>query len=115
MTAGQAIAWLDDRQSNVYSTQEKLRWLTQMEEMACFLRRRFGLSASVQELTENSQLMIPSPYNSLYPLWLEAQIHYANGEQRKYNNAMAVVTDWWKDYANMLNREHPKNTRWKFY
>ena len=38
MTAWDAIRWIDDKQHNVYSVEDKLRWLSQVEAMACRLK-----------------------------------------------------------------------------
>ena len=60
MTAGQVLAQVDDLLPNSYPGEQKRRWLR------------------------------PAPYDGLYRHYVEAQIHYANGELERYNNAMAL-------------------------
>ena len=62
MTAGQVLAQVDDLLPNSYPGEQKRRWLRQA----------------------------PAPYDGLYRHYVEAQIHYANGELERYNNAMAL-------------------------
>ena len=42
------------------------------------------------ELADAAPLLAPAPYDGLYRHYVEAQIHYANGELERYNNAMAL-------------------------
>ena len=42
------------------------------------------------ELADAAPLLAPAPYDGLYRHYVEAQIHYANGELERYNTAMAL-------------------------
>lgn len=105
MTAWDAIRWIDDKLHNVYSLEDKLKWLSQLEAQACQLKARCGLTAEIREVEPESELSIPEPYDGLYLRWLEAQIHYAGQEYGGYNNAMAMFSALWQEYANALRRE----------
>ena len=55
------------------------------------------------------ELRVPPPYDELYRFYLEAQIHYANGEMARYNNAAAQWNNaflTYKDYR--CRRERPR-------
>ena len=52
---------------------------------------RAGEAAELpDELADAAPLLAPAPYDGLYRHYVEAQIHYANGELERYNNAMAL-------------------------
>ena len=73
---------------------------------------RAGLGWEVEPQTE---LSVPEPYDGLYLRYLEAQIHYTGQEYAKYNNAMALFTALWQEYANQVRRSSPAVGRRTFF
>lgn len=64
----------------------------------------------------STELLIPAPYDKAYLMWLEAQIHYYNGEYNKYNNAIAMYNTAFEAYQKYYNRTHmPKGKKFKFF
>ena len=62
-----------------------------------------------------TELLVTYPYDELYPMWLEAQIDYANSEYTKYNNSMSMFNTAYSNYERYYNRTHmPKGTELKF-
>lgn len=106
MQAWDAIRWVDEKMHNVYSQEDKLGWLSQVEGMARALADRYGAAGEEAPLCPDSQLTIQSPYDQLYLRWLEAQINYAGQEYLKYNNAMTIFNALWVEYANWFVRNH---------
>lgn len=106
MTVQEAVRWIDEKKHNVYSLEDKLFWLSQVEWMAQELELRFGADSGIVALEADSGLRIPAPYDQLYLRWLEAQIDYTNQEYLKYNNAMAQFNTLWGEFANRYCREH---------
>lgn len=115
MTAWDAIRWIDDKKHNVYSLEDKLHWLSQVERMAAELRGRCGLETEARVLEPGSVLTVPAPYDALYLRWLEAQIDYTGQEYLKYNNAMAMFSALWQEYANAVRRSAGTVGRRKFF
>jgi CobQ-like glutamine amidotransferase family enzyme len=63
-----------------------------------------------------TELLIPAPYDKAYLLWMEAQIHYYNGEYDKYNNATDMFYEAYNGFKNHYNRTHmPKGKKFKFF
>lgn len=89
ITVSAVLAQVDALLPNGYTTEEKRRWLTQAEG---FVRAEvFGMDASAMDmLGESDTLCAPAPHQELYRHYVEAQIHYANGEMTRYNNAAAM-------------------------
>ena len=57
-------------------------------------------------LTDAAELLAPAPYDGLYRHYVEAQIHYANGELERYNNAMALWNNGLMTLRDYWCREH---------
>lgn len=106
MTAQEAIRWVDDKKHNVYSVEDKLIWLSQVEAMAGELAQRFGEAGQTGTVEPETVLSVQAPYDQLYLRWLEAQMDYTSQEYLKYNNAMAVFNTLWTEYANHYCRKH---------
>lgn len=106
MTVQEAVLWIDEKKHNVYSLEDKLAWLMQLEAVALAMEQRYGSREEAAPLESDSSLRIPAPHDQMYLRWLEAQIDYANQEYLQYNNAMALFNTLWMDYAAKYSREH---------
>lgn len=115
MTALEIIQEVDETLHNAYPLERKLSWLGQVEAMVLRLRERCGGGTEETPLTAESQLIAPEPHCALYHRYLEGQIHYANQEYLKFNNAMALFSQAWQEYANALRREQSPTGRRKFF
>ncbi|MGM9605296.1 MAG: hypothetical protein ACI3XG_09540 [Faecousia sp.] len=115
MTAQDVINWVDGKKHNVCSQEDKLFWLSQVEKMAAQLLARCGLEPGETVVEPETVLSVPAPYDGLYLRWLEAQIDYTNQEYLKYNNAMALFTALWQEYANQVRRGAPAVGRRNFF
>ena len=118
----EAINRIDSLKHNTYTESEKVLWLSEVEmdvvknviathegdEVAFY-----GFDDSTDLQTE---LLIPAPYDKAYLLWMEAQIHYYNGEYDKYNNAMDMYSEAYEGFKKYYNRTHmPKGKKFKFF
>ena len=110
MTAGQVLAQVDDLLPNSYPGEQKCRWLRQAEGFVLeeVVRVHEGGQGAVLpgELTDAAELLAPAPYDGLYRHYVEAQIHYANGELERYNNAMALWNNGLMTLRDYWCREH---------
>ena len=87
ITAGQVLEQVDALVPNQYTHSEKLRWLAQAEGFV--LREAEQATGALPEVTEEYALTAEAPYDELYRHYVEAQIHYCNGEMARYNSAAA--------------------------
>lgn len=109
LTAGQVLAQVDSLLPNAYTREEKLRWLLQAESTV--LREIVGPVTREElpvpsELTESSVLTAGAPYDALYGLYVQAQIHYADGDMARWNNAMTL----WNRGVEALQAETLRKT-----
>ena len=123
MTIREAIERTDSLLHNVYSRSDKIAWLSGLDLevkkviLDQYERPDAGYFAGYRDSTPDSMvLLVPAPYDQMYLRWLEAQIHYHNGEYDKYNNAMAMYQTVLDAFANYYRRTHtPKRTAIKFF
>ena len=98
VTVGWVLAQVDDLLPNSYTDEQKRHWLRQAE---CFAALELG-AALPGSLDDGDELLIGLPYDGLYSRYVEAQIHFANREMERYNNAMTAWNELflsWRDYC----------------
>ena len=123
MTIREAIEKTDSLLHNVYSRGDKIAWLSGLDLevkkviLDQYERPDAGYFDGYRDSTPDSMvLLVPAPYDQIYLRWLEAQIHYHNGEYDKYNNAMAMYQTVLDAFANYYRRTHtPKRTSIIFF
>ena len=100
LTAGQVLAQVDGLLPNAYTREEKLRWVAQAE--ASLLREVWqpgeAAVAIPQVMAEDTVLTAEPPYDELYSLYVQGQIHYANGDATRCSNAISL---WNQGVATM--------------
>lgn len=122
MTIDEAINTLDSQKTNTFSRQDKLRWLSRLDET---IYRELILThegpapafSGYDEKTDpKTTLLVPSPWDEIYLRYLQAQIDYANGEMTRYANGAALYNACLAAYTNFYNRTHaPKGGRWRYF
>ena len=89
ITAKQVLEQVDALVPNQYTRAEKLRWLAQAEGFV--LREVCRVTEPLAALADDTALSVEAPYDELYRHYVEAQIHYCNGEMARYN---AAASNW---------------------
>ena len=113
MTVREALELTDRRRPNLYSQEEKLRWLSEAEGMVWGALEAFHAVAGSFSGLENSdwpdrKLLLPQPFTGLYYLWLEGSMYYADGEYLLYNNSMTRFNSLWRDFFAWCCRTIPQ-------
>lgn len=121
MTIMDAIFRIDVLKPNCYSQSEKVKWLSTLDgliksEIIDTHEDGKGIEfAGYDENTDlSTELLVPAPYDAIYLRWLEAQIDYANGEYRKYNNSLVAYNDAYSLFQRYYNRTHVPISKGKF-
>ena len=119
----EAINGLDSLNHNTYTEQDKVQWLSRVDWMVKkhVIDTHEGAEevtfTGYDEMTDlNTELLVPAPHDEMYLRWMEAQIHYHNGEYGKYNNAIDMFNTTYEDYKRHYNRTHmPKGKQFKYF
>lgn len=122
MTIGEAIALVDDLKPNVISREIKVVWLSVLDAlvyrnlMMSYEECPAAMPSYTADTPEDSVLLIPHPYDTLYRRWLEAQIDLTNGEFERYNAVITVFNDEYRVFENDYHRTHriPGRRRFQF-
>lgn len=122
MTIIEAINQIDSLKPNIYSSTDKVRWLSNLDWMVKteIIDTHEGaedvsFGGYTEETPLETVLLVSAPHDDLYIKWLEAQIDYANGEYGRYNNSLPTFTATYSTFNNYYNRTHmPKGTEFKF-
>ena len=109
----EAISNLDSLKQNTYTQDDKVRWLSKLDETVkkeiidqCVGADKVSFNGYTTDTDVNTELLIPAPYDEAYIRWMEAQIDYANGEYGKYNNAMAMFNTVFDAFAKYYARNN---------
>lgn len=103
LTVRQVLSQVDSLLPNQYPEAQKRRWLTQAEG---FVVREIVGGELPEVLEDNWEMLAQAPYDEMYRHYVEAQIHYANGEVERYNNAGAAWNTAFLGFRNFYTRSH---------
>lgn len=109
ITAGDAIALADSLCPNTYEGSLKIAWLRELDGMIhreIFSWHEDVPAESNECFDEQTLLIVPTPYSSLYADYLMAQIYQHNGENEPYTNAEIRFNSSLSAYADWYNRTH---------
>lgn len=109
----EAINKIDSLMHNTYNEQDKVAWLSELDSdvKQHIIDTHEGAEAvtftGYDDNTDlQTELLVPAPFDSVYLRWLEAQIHYHNGEYDRYNNAIILYNTAFDAFASYYNRTH---------
>ena len=95
---------------NQSTAEEKRRWLKQAEgfviEEVIKVHEGGENCRLPEEWSDDTELLVAAPYDELYRYYVEAQIHYANGEMNRYNNACTAWNNALLTYRDCYCRSH---------
>ena len=121
MTISDAINQVDELRPNTYTSRQKVQWLRRCESMIlktvlCSKQDLGDFDIMQDDPAMDTPLIVPEPWCVLYVHWLEAQIHYANGEYDRYNNAITMFNEYLNGYRGEIARSAPSQeaTRFRF-
>lgn len=94
MTIQDVIDLVDSIEPNAYSNAQKAAWINECEGKVytqLFLVQPYDFKAAAQSLA------LPAPYDRMYSRYLQAMIHYADGEYNRYQNSYAMFNEVWAE------------------
>ena len=134
MTPNKAIEIVDRLKPNSYSEEDKLRWINELDGMVkrlVFQWTTDKYKADMEEQYKNKkitekeykefldkledyaypddmdkELIIPSPFDDCYTLFLEAKMDYYNREYAHYNNTAMMFEAQYSEFKKAYIRDH---------
>lgn len=119
----EAINAVDSHLPNSYTQSDKVGWLSTLDAMVkaeIIDTHEGGDEVNFDGYDQNTDpgtvLLVSAPHDLIYLRWLEAQIHYRNGENDKHNDAITAFNTAYGGFRNFYNRKHmPKGEKIKFF
>lgn len=113
MTIREAIDTADRLKPNAYSEEDKLRWLSELDNIVyteIIRSHEGGKEAEFDGYKAGTKwetvLLIPEPYCECYLYYIFAKIDLLNGEYSAYNNRLASFDSIYKAFAAEYTRTH---------
>ena len=113
MTIAEAISKVDALKPNTFTPEDKVGWLSTLDARVksqiidtheC--NQPFYFYGYDSLADQETELLVPAPYDEMYLRWLEAMIDYHNGEDERYNNAITLFNNAFDGYKKYYTRNH---------
>lgn len=115
MTPNKVIEYVDGVKPNVYTDDDKYTWINKLEGI---------ISTEVHDMAEpvnydmpadaDKELLVPSPYDEVYALYIFAMIDFHNREYNNYNNSATMFSDTMEAYKKYYIQRHAHGTARNF-
>lgn len=110
MIIREAIGSADELVPNSYTNNDKIRWLNTLDgkiKKELIDMHEGGDDIRFDgygDVDMEKELLVSAPYDCIYPLYIEMQIHYYDGDTARYNNAASAFDAAYSDFAAWYNR-----------
>lgn len=105
MKLNDAIRIADELRDNAISEAQKLIWINELEmKIQSLILHTAPDDMIIYEQVDDTELLVPRPFDKVYYLWLAAMIDYGNAEYDKYQNDKAMADAAYSDYAKWFMR-----------
>jgi hypothetical protein len=115
MTLKEVIDFVDGTETNAYSNEQKTVWVSECEGMVHTEARLLppeSFSPLIYEEDWDKVLTVKPPHDKLYRDYLQARIHFANGEYERYANSMALFNSEWGEFVRWYARVYEPTDRY---
>ncbi len=111
MRVREAIENADRIRPGAYSEDIKRKWVCDMEkriynEIFSVYKNEGESFTDLDNITDETELFLPSPYDEIYILYICSMTDFYNGEYQRYNNDTALLTALYSDFCVFYNRNH---------
>lgn len=114
MTIQAAIDLIDSLKPNMFSDQQKVAWLSELDGMIWreVIKTHEGYPAGIdlvgydQDTEMDTVLLAPEPYSDLYKHWLASRMDVSNRDNQEYTKDMVLFNNAWQTLCNYWNRAY---------
>lgn len=110
MTVNECLAKVKDRKPNAYSDESLTDRLNEIEariQREVLLKEPDDIIQYHFPEDRDTELILPTPYDSAYVYYIKMMIEFDQGEYSDYNNTMAMFTAQFQDAEKYYNRLNP--------
>lgn len=105
-TMNTVVEQVDRMRPNVYTDEDKYRWLGDLEGLIAREVRGEDTPAPQVPKDADGALSVGYPFEDIYPLYVAAMMDFANREYDHYNNSLAVFQERYEQYKAWYIRNH---------
>ena len=109
MTLKECIDFVDGIEPNDYTESQKTAWVSEAEGMVytdVFLRPVREFAPLDYARDKDQPLAVLPPHDKLYRDYLQARIHFANGEYDRYTGSMSLFNAEWGEFVRWFARNY---------
>lgn len=119
-----AINQVDSLKANMYTLQDKIKWLSRLDlRIKQQIIDTHELNPDEEEISfteygpedTDKELLVSEPYAEMYIYWLSAQIDYFNMENDSFNASNAMFETVYSNYRNAYNASHMPKGKDRIY
>lgn len=121
MKISEAISVVDELKPNNFTPEDKVGWLSTLDArvysqiITAHQHSEEILFTGYDDMTDqDTELLVPAPYDEMYLRWLEAMIDYQNSDDDRYNNAITLFNNAYEGYKRHYTRTHMPNSCGRF-
>lgn len=120
MKYSEAIEITDSRTPNDYDTDDKVRWLMQLDQQIydelIVTHEHHRDCIRPRACTGDDTLLVSEPYaEDIYISYLQSKIAKENSEAAKYNAAITLYNDAYSRFARIYHQQNMPITRHNFF
>lgn len=104
MKVGQIISIVDELKENDVNEEIKLFWLNEVEERIASEIFKRSTSETKPLVSLGEELSVPTPYQRLYVLYLEAMIAFSKGDHDSYFKINGEFEKAFSEYSRYVIR-----------
>ena len=114
MTIQEAIDRIDETKPNIFSDQQKVAWLSEVDSYIFreLIKTHEGSHAGIDfvgydlDTEMDTKLLAEEPYYDIYETYLAMRMDYKNRDTREYAKSRNAFNAAWQTYADYYNRTH---------
>lgn len=112
MTPNKAIERVNSVSVDVYSDENKLQWISELDGMVrrtVFQETEYEPYKYPEDM--DKELLVPAPFDGVYETYIMTKVAFHNQEWKKYNNMAVTFHSTLDDYRKAYIRENrPKSS-----
>jgi hypothetical protein len=117
MTINRALEIIDQTHPGEYDRETKIGWLSDLDKRAYEVQCRHDMETALDfsgytiNTDGDTEMLIASPYDEIYPVYLDMKVSLADRDYPFYNNAAVMFQGMWGDYTSYVNRTYMPNEK----
>lgn len=112
MNINRSLEIINQTHPSEYDRDTMVGWLSDLDKRAYEIMLRHEMDAPVDfegyngETDGATEMLIPSPYDEIYPQYLDMKVSLADRDYPYYNNAAVLFEGMWREYTAYVNRTY---------